>query len=98
LLPVLFAARRGTALLGSSSLTARVTANVDNAVSRIDKATNTVTATIAVGVHPIGISVDGDSVWVANEGSNTISRISKSTNLVIATIPVGNGVHSDDGE
>jgi YVTN family beta-propeller protein len=62
-----------------------------NSVSVIDAATNTVTATIAVGSSPIGVAVSpaGNKVYVANGGSNTMSVIAAATNKVTATIPVG---------
>jgi YVTN family beta-propeller protein len=48
-----------------------------NTVSVIATATNTVTATIAVGDVPIGVAVAPDSskVYVTNFGSNTVSVI-----------------------
>ena len=41
--------------------------NLDNTVSVIDTATNTVTATVPVGSYPIGVAVtpDGTKVYVA---------------------------------
>ena len=64
---------------------------VDNTVSVIDTATNTVVATIAVGQTPIGVTItpDGTRTYVANEFSNTVSVIDTATNTVVATIPVG---------
>ena len=40
-----------------------------NTVSVINTATNTVSATITVGIYPLGVSVspDGSKVYVANE-------------------------------
>jgi YVTN family beta-propeller protein len=60
-------------------------------VSVIDTATNTVTATIAVGSNPLGVAMtpDGSKAYVANAGSNTVSGIDTATNTVTATIPVG---------
>jgi DNA-binding beta-propeller fold protein YncE len=43
-------------------------------VSRIDPATDTVTATVKVGVHPGGETFDGRDLWVANYGSADLSR------------------------
>jgi YVTN family beta-propeller protein len=34
-------------------------------VSRIDPATNTAVATIAIGGSPVGVAVAGTTVWVA---------------------------------
>jgi len=62
-----------------------------NTVTVLDIATNTVTATIAVGSDPVSVAVspDGKFVYVANEDSNTISVIATATNTVTATIGVG---------
>lgn len=48
----------------------------NGSVSVIDTATNTVTATLAVGTNPIGVAVSADStrIYVSNSGSNTVSR------------------------
>ena len=74
-------------------VSAWVTNSVDNTVSRIDTATNTVLSTIAVGSNPLGIAVSPDrlSVWVTNNGDNTVSRIDTATNTVLSTIAVGLG-------
>ena len=62
----------------------------DSTVSVINLATNTVTATIAVGNSPEGIcaSPNGKKVYVVNAVSLTISIINTATNTVSATIPV----------
>jgi YVTN family beta-propeller protein len=62
-----------------------------NKVSVIDTATNTVVATIPVGVGPIGVAItpDGTGAYVTNLFSNTVSVIDIATNTVVATIPVG---------
>ena len=62
-----------------------------NNVSVINTATNTVIATITVGVAPGGVSVspNGSRVYVANYTSNNVSIINTATNTVIATIAVG---------
>ncbi|VVB74077.1 Concanavalin A-like lectin/glucanases superfamily protein [uncultured archaeon] len=65
-------------------------ANSDaNTVSKVDKSTDGVAATVSVGSYPLGIATDTDSVWVANQGSGTISRIDKADNSVLANIAVG---------
>jgi YVTN family beta-propeller protein len=53
-------------------------------VSVIATATNTVTATIAVGVTPGGVAVtpDGSKVYVANFNSKSVSVIATATNTV----------------
>jgi YVTN family beta-propeller protein len=62
-------------------------------VSVIATASNTVTATIPVGVQPFGVAVtpDGSKVYVANIGSGSVSVIATASNTVTATIndPVG---------
>ena len=60
-------------------------------VSVIDTATNTVIATIPVGLVPFGVAItpDGTRAYVTNEDSNTVSVIDIATNTVVATIPVG---------
>jgi YVTN family beta-propeller protein/autotransporter-associated beta strand protein len=62
-----------------------------NTVSVINTATNTVVATIPVGIVPelLAISPDGTRVYVPNQGSNTVSVINTATNSVVATIPAG---------
>ena len=62
-----------------------------NNVSVVNTATNTVTATVAVGTTPFGVAVtpDGTRVYVANSGSANVSVISTATNTVTATIAVG---------
>ena len=64
---------------------------IDNTVSVIDTATNTVIATVPVGIYPIGVAVtpDGTKVYVANAGSDNVSVIDTATNKVTATVSVG---------
>jgi YVTN family beta-propeller protein len=67
-------------------------ANFDsNTVSVIDTATNTVVATVAVGIHPLGVAVNpaGTRAYVANYDSNNVSVIDTATNTVVATVAVG---------
>jgi YVTN family beta-propeller protein len=71
-----------------------VTINLpNNFVSVIDTATNTVVATIPVGVGPDGAAItpDGTRAYVTNDDSDTVSVIDTTTNTVVATIPVGVG-------
>jgi YVTN family beta-propeller protein len=48
---------------------------VDNTVSVISGQTNTVTATIRVGLDPRGVAANPktNTIYVANSGSNTVS-------------------------
>src|SRR5258708_6430333 len=70
---------------------AYITNQGSNTVSVIDTATNAVSATIPVGINPIGVAVnpDGSKIYVANLNARTVSVIDKVTNIVITTIPVG---------
>jgi YVTN family beta-propeller protein len=77
---------------GAQSLAqnAYITNKVSETLSVIDTASNTVTATIPVGIEPFGVAVspDGSKVYVGNTVSDTVSVIATATNTVIATIPV----------
>src|SRR6516165_5944247 len=70
---------------------AYITNLVSADVSVIDTATNTVIATIPVGIGQNGVAVtpDGSKVYVANVNVPFVSVIDTATNTVIATIPVG---------
>jgi YVTN family beta-propeller protein len=62
-------------------------------ISVIDKATNTVTATIsfpAAGWITVAVNPSNNTIYAANEQSNNVSVIDGATNAVTATIPVGN--------
>jgi YVTN family beta-propeller protein len=67
-----------------------VTSRTGNVALRIDPATNSVVATVAVGKAPVepAFAADG-ALWVPNSGDNTVSRIDTATNLVTHTIAVG---------
>jgi len=77
--------------------------NVDsNTVSVIDSATNTVVATVPVGLYPTSIAVtpDGQFAYVANENSDSVTVIATATNTVVDTVvvkygPVGVAVTPD---
>ena len=79
--------------LGTATAQAQTRAYVTNfdTVSVIDTATNTVVATIPVGVFPDGVAItpDGTRAYVVTEGPNAVSVIDTATNTVVATIPVG---------
>jgi YVTN family beta-propeller protein len=60
----------------------------DDAVSRIDAATNSVTSTIRVGRIPSSVAVGDGSVWVASSRDRTVTRVDPRT-ADIATISVG---------
>jgi len=60
-------------------------------VSVINTATNTVTATVSVGVNPVGVAItpDGTRAYVANLAAGSVSVIDTATNTVIGTVTVG---------
>src|ERR1700746_2045903 len=62
--------------------------NISGTVSVIETATNTVVATIPVGIFPSGVAItpDGTRAYVANI-FNSISVIDTATNAVVVTIP-----------
>ena len=63
---------------------------VDNTVSVIDTATNTVIAPrspSAVNAHGVAVTPDGSKVYVTNERSTTVSVIDTATNTVIGPDP-----------
>lgn len=64
-------------------------------VSVISTATNTIIATVPVGLRPEGVAVtsDGKKAYVANSFSGTVSVIDTSTNTVTTTINVGGEPH-----
>ena len=68
-----------------------VTTIHDN-VSVIDTTTNTVSATIPVGISPTAVAItpDGTKAYVNNGRDGTVSVINTATNTVSATITVGN--------
>jgi YVTN family beta-propeller protein/probable HAF family extracellular repeat protein len=70
---------------------AYVANNVSNTISVIDTASNTVTATVAVGSGPRGVAItpNGVHAYVTNVSSNTVSVIDTDTNTVTATVAVG---------
>ncbi|MGH6840231.1 MAG: choice-of-anchor tandem repeat GloVer-containing protein, partial [Methylocella sp.] len=70
---------------------AYVTNTGSNTVSVLDTVTNTVAATVTVGVNPKGVAVtpDGQHAYVTNLSGGTVSVLATPTNTVAATVPVG---------
>src|SRR5215467_16017685 len=71
---------------------AYVTNLLSGTVSVIDTATNTVVATVPVGIDPRGVAItqDGTHAYVTNAvESGAVSVIDSATNTVVATVPVG---------
>ena len=62
-----------------------VTAHDDDAVLRVDTATNTVAATIPVPGGPVGVAFGAGSLWVSSEDGK-VTRIDPATNSIVATI------------
>src|SRR5438270_468762 len=87
----LFLVWAGGCLPAQAQPFAYVTDANSNTVSVIDTATNTVVATVPVGVTPGGVAItpNGAFAYVTNENSSTVSVISTATNTVVATVPVG---------
>ncbi len=63
---------------------AYITNSFDNNVSVIDTATDTVIASVDVGIYPEGVAVNpaGTKVYVTNHNTNNISVIDTSNNTV----------------
>jgi len=68
-----------------------VTNNTDGTVSVITTATHAVSAPIAVGTQPVGVTItpDGKYAYVANNIDDTVSIITTATGAVSTPIPVG---------
>jgi YVTN family beta-propeller protein len=92
-----FGPRTTTVAVGTSPLGVAVNPNtytiyvansVDNTVSVINEALDTVEATISVGNTPVGVAVDPgtNTVYVTNHNSNSVSVIDGATNTVTTTI------------
>jgi YVTN family beta-propeller protein len=58
-------------------------------VSVIDLTTNTVVTTIEVGLHPAGMTISGEHLYVTNAYSDTVSVVNLHSNKVVKTIEVG---------
>jgi len=78
------------AAAGGGGYNAYVTDSRQNQVFVIDTATNTITATVPVGVSPRGVAVtpDGSRVYVADHGGEAVSVIDAATATVASTISV----------
>ena len=72
---------------------AYITNQNSNNVSVIDIATNTVVATVAVGLNPEGVAVNPVDalVYVANFNSNNVSVIDTASNTAVGSVAVGTG-------
>ena len=85
--------RHGTVTVGAGPYRSVGAANVwvanvyDNTVSKIDPATNGVTATIDVPGGPRGLAFDGN-MWVTSQALNKVSEINTSSNAVTCVVSV----------
>lgn len=70
--------------------------HVDETVTVIDTATNTVVGSLTIGpavpivVFTIAVTPDGTGVYVPNSSANTVSVISTASNTVTGSVAVGN--------
>lgn len=76
----------------------------DASIRVIDTSTNTIIATVPVGVAPSGVAVspDGSHVYVTSYGNDTVAVINAVTNTVITNVAVGDqpwgiAVNPDNG-
>ena len=79
------------AIAAQAKTLAYVANSASSSVSVIDTTTNTVTATVPVGLCPTGVAITPDAarVYVTNQCSNSVSVIDTASNAVVATIGVG---------
>jgi YVTN family beta-propeller protein len=61
----------------------------DGRVVAIDTQTDSIIATVEVGVQPIAIAVGEGSVWVVDQGRQRLQRIDPIGGVIAASIPVG---------
>ncbi|MFW6200037.1 MAG: cytochrome D1 domain-containing protein [Gemmatimonadota bacterium] len=75
---------------------ALVANGISHDVSVIDVASNTVTASVGVGLQPVAaaLSPDGTRAWVANYESNDVSVVDPAAGTVTATVAVGTNPQS----
>jgi YVTN family beta-propeller protein len=69
---------------------------ITGTVSVVDLTTNTVAATIDVGLHPAGLTISGTRLYVTNAYSDTVSVVDLNTNKVVSTIDVGVPIQDGD--
>jgi YVTN family beta-propeller protein len=68
-----------------------VSAGGDGTVQVIDTATNTISATVAVGKRPwnMALTPDGNKLYVACGRSDAVAVVDTRSNTKIADVPVG---------
>lgn len=72
-----------------------VVAYFESVLLRIDPASMSVVATIAVGRSPSSVVYDGRSVWVSLNNAQSVVRIDPARNAVVQTVRVGSKDTSD---
>lgn len=96
--PMRFADAMGEMSLAVGAGSVWVLTDSTGILSRVDIATNTITATIKVAAGSFAAAYGYDAVWITNtglgpikgtKGPGAVQRISPATNSVVATIPVG---------
>ncbi len=63
--------------------------SITGTVSVVDLSTGRVATTVAVGLHPAGMTIYGSSLYVANAYSDSFSVVDLNTNKVVRTIKIG---------
>ncbi len=58
-------------------------------VFRMNGVTNALELNVSTGVTPVGIAVDNDSVWVANNGNMTVVKLNKTSGAIQGVIVTG---------
>jgi len=59
----------------------------DGTVSVIDEASGQVRATVATGLHPMGVTVAGDRAWVSNVDDHGLSVVAPLSAPTVPTVP-----------
>lgn len=66
-----------------------IASDAKGVISRIDPATNRVTATIPTNAGAYYLAFGHDALWAVSSKGQTLQRINPNTNAVVATIPLG---------
>src|ERR1039457_5728002 len=83
-----------TVLAASAQPYGYVSNEMGNNISVVNRATNTISATISVsaaGLTGLAITPNGSYIYAADQSKNSIAVISTASNSVVATVPVGTG-------
>lgn len=85
--PVTIADSEGGVAAGAGSFW--ILTDKTGTLARVDPATNTVVAKIAVAPGSYAAAFGGNAVWVTSSETNVLTRVNAQTNAIEATIPVG---------